>query len=113
MNGGSEEFLRYIDGAKVKRVVREYVSRAQSLSEALHGGSDDSQIDCPKCGGFRSIVWDGGWECRSGKQCGFEFSQRFIPPAPEELKEFFEEERRARKRQEIQMFLRRALTSSV
>ncbi len=60
--------------------------------ETLTGVNTDAQIDCPKCGGCRSIVWSGSWRCVN-VGCGFEFELHNLP-SPFELDEYLEQKKK-------------------
>ena len=93
---------------KIRLVVKEYIERVLKNCETLQGCTTDYNIDCPKCGGHRTIFWSGGrrgywnacWKCR------FRFSKDLIPPSPEELKELCKTRQKERRMRELTEFIK-------
>ena len=91
---------------KIKLVITEYIKRVLKNCETLQGCTSDYHIDCPKCGGHRSITWRfRDWACHWSK-CGFRFPENLTPPSPEELEEIYKEKQRERRTREITEFLK-------
>lgn len=83
-----------VESEKLHKVVREYLQRQESLFLTRNGASTDDQIDCPLCDGYRTLEYRWGrWKCLK-VSCEFTFSDNFIPPSPEEFREYLETRKR-------------------
>lgn len=93
----------------IKMVVREYIQRMEALDVSKDGTSTDSYIDCPEsgCSSYRTVVCEHGeWHCLM-INCSFRFPEGFIPPTPQELREFFVERRRVERMVEVADLIRK------
>jgi hypothetical protein len=91
---------------KIKQVIKEYVERVLNNLKTLRGCTSDYQIDCPKCGGHRSIVWNKSYWACGWFDCKFHFPENLTPPSPRELEEIYEAKQKEKRRREITNFLK-------
>jgi len=91
---------------KIRLVITEYVKRVLKSCETLESVSTDFNIDCPKCGAHRGIIWNGHrWVCQ-WSNCGFPIPEFLAPPSPKELEEIYRTKQKERKVREVIEFLR-------
>ena len=91
---------------KIKLVIREYIERVLKNCETLQGCTTDDNIDCPKCGAHRGIIWNGHrWACQWSK-CGFQLPENLAPPGPEELEEIYRIKQKEKRIREVTEFLK-------
>ena len=91
---------------KIKLVITEYVKRVLKSCETLQGCATDYYIDCPKCGGHRSITWNRNYWACGWFGCGFRFPENLTPPSPEELEEFYRIKQKEKRKREVTEFLK-------
>ena len=79
---------------KIREVIKDYIQRMIKSHTTREGVTTDRHIDCPKCGGHRTIFWSGGRRGYWNKcwKCGFkfEFPETLTVPGPDELEEILE-----------------------
>ena len=91
---------------KIRLVITEYVKRVLKSCETLQGCATDYYIDCPKCGGHRSITWNRNYWACGWFGCGFRFPENLTPPSPEELKELCKTRQEERRIRELTEFIK-------
>jgi len=91
---------------KIKQVITEYIKRVLKNCETLQGCTSDYNIDCPKCGGHRSLTWNKNYWACGWLKCGFHFPENLTPPSPEELEEIYKAKQRERRVRKVTEFIR-------